>query len=176
MTLPLNFMAVHALPNNPSRGILSAGTFVVPCALGRSGIVRRKSEGDGGTPSGIFALRRIYFRPDRVPRPRSQLPVIAIDPGLGWSDDPADPQYNRPVRLPVRTGHESMWRYDHLYDYVIVLGYNDAPPVPGRGSAIFLHLARDGFAPTEGCVAILADAMRRLLPRLTSRTSLVVRS
>jgi L,D-peptidoglycan transpeptidase YkuD (ErfK/YbiS/YcfS/YnhG family) len=111
-----------------------------------------------------------------VPRPSTGLRVRPLDPGLGWCDDPADPLYNRAVRLPRGGRHEGMWRDDHLYDYVVVLGYNDRPPLRPFGSAIFLHLARDGYQPTEGCVAISLGAMRRLLPRLGPTSRLTVSS
>jgi len=131
------------------------------CALGRSGVRADKREGDGATPVGTFPLRRLLYRPDRWAPPRTGLPIAAIDPGDGWCDDPTDPAYNRPVRLPCAASHEMMWRDDGLYDVVVVLGHNDAPPVPGLGSAIFLHVARPAWEPTEGCVALaLADLLR----------------
>lgn len=130
----------------------------VRCALGRSGIVSDKREGDGGTPVGCFPLRQVLFRPDRVSPPLSSLPVRPIDPADGWCDDPADAAYNRPVRLPYPASHERMWRDDWLYDLVIVVGHNDAPVVPGLGSAIFVHVAKADYPPTAGCVALaLAD-------------------
>lgn len=154
---------------------MTAGGLCLPCALGRSGVTRVKREGDGATPLGRFALRRLYYRADRVaPPPRTGLPASPITPDLGWSDEPADPLYNRAVRLPRRFGHERMWRDDHLYDYVVVIGHNDAPALRPLGSAIFLHLAREGFTPTEGCVAIARSDMRRLLPRLGRNTTLLV--
>jgi L,D-peptidoglycan transpeptidase YkuD (ErfK/YbiS/YcfS/YnhG family) len=133
-------------------------------ALGRSGVSATKREGDGATPVGEFLLREVWYRPDRVPLPRTGLPFrpIAIDDG--WSDDPADPAYNRPVKLPHKHGHERLWREDGLYDVVVPLGYNDDPPVPGLGSAIFLHCARPDWGPTEGCVAVARDALITLLP------------
>lgn len=156
--------------------MLHAGSLAIACALGRGGLTRRKREGDGATPIGSFVLRQLYFRADRVPRPRTDLPAQSINPVFGWSDDPADPLYNRAIRLPRRTRHERMWRDDHLYDYVVVLGYNDRPALRPRGSAIFLHLARTGYEPTEGCIAIAPDDMRRLLPRLAPEARLEVRS
>ncbi len=129
-----------------------------------------KREGDGASPAGEFPLRKLYFRPDRAPIPRTGLPIEAITPDLGWCDDPRSGSYNRPVILPFAGSHERMWRGDRLYDLVIVIGCNDSPPRKGAGSAIFLHLARDGFAPTEGCVALRRDDMIRLLPRLGRET------
>ncbi|MEQ8709516.1 MAG: L,D-transpeptidase family protein [Rhodospirillales bacterium] len=131
-----------------------AGSFA--CALGRGGVTTAKKEGDGATPAGIWPLRRLLVRTDRI-APQdivTGLPVVPIDRQDGWCDDPVHAAYNRPVRLPFAAGHEVMWRDDHLYDLVVVLGHNDAPSVPGCGSAIFMHLARPDYGPTEGCVAL----------------------
>ena len=142
----------------------------VRCALGRGGVraAADKREGDGATPLGVWPLRRVMYRPDRLEAPVSRLPLQALKPDDGWCDDPADARYNRPVRLPFAAGCEPMWRPDPLYDLVVVLGHNDDPPVPGLGSAIFLHLARDGYGPTEGCVALdranLLEVVRRAEP------------
>jgi len=126
------------------------------CALGRAGVVEaaRKHEGDGGTPTGLLPLRRLYFRADRGPIPPCALARVPIGPDDLWCDDPAHRDYNRLVRRPFDARHEVLWRDDALYDIVAELGWNDAPVLPGRGSAIFLHLARADYAPTEGCVAL----------------------
>lgn len=133
------------------------------CALGKGGIVRDKREGDGCTPVGTFPLRRVLYRPDRLQTPRTGLPVQALAPDDGWCDDPADPAYNRPVALPYPASHEKLWRADAVYDVIVILGHNDAPPVPGRGSAIFMHVARPGFTGTEGCVALALDDLLAVL-------------
>ena len=125
------------------------------CALGRGGVRLDKREGDGATPVGSFALRRVHYRADRLAAaPLTALPLQPIQPNDGWCDDPAHPDYNRPVALPHPARTEVMWRDDGLYDVVCALGYNDDPPVAGLGSAIFLHVARPTWAPTEGCVAL----------------------
>lgn len=135
----------------------------VRCALGRAGLRADKREGDGGTPVGRFPLRRVFYRPDRVPLPATGLPVSPIDPDFGWCDDPADPAYNQPVRLPFAASHERLWRSDRLYDLLAVIGYNDDPVMPGLGSAIFLHVAEAGFKPTAGCVALAPEDLAELL-------------
>lgn len=135
----------------------------MPCALGRAGIVRRKREGDGGTPAGRFRVLAILYRPDRIRRPRTSLPVRPIRRQDGWCDDPGSRLYNRPVTLPHPAHHERIWREDRLYDVVVDLASNRRPAVPGRGSAIFLHVARPGFGPTEGCVAVRRDVIGRLV-------------
>ncbi|WP_439817334.1 L,D-transpeptidase family protein [Zavarzinia sp. CC-PAN008] len=139
----------------------AAGRF--RCAIGRGGFVVDKREGDGGTPVGTFALRRLCYRADRLAMPSTRLEVRAIRPDDGWCDDPASPAYNRPVRLPFAASHEEMWRDDHVYDLVVVLGHNDDPPVPGAGSAIFMHLARADYAPTAGCVALALPDLLQVL-------------
>lgn len=138
-------------------GLATWGSWRMRCALGRSGISAQKREGDGATPVGVFAMRRLLFRPDRESRPATGLPSAAILPEDGWCDTPGDRAYNRPVHLPYPASAELLWREDHLYDLLVVLGYNDDPVVPGHGSAIFLHLAAPDFAPTAGCVALGRD-------------------
>jgi len=152
---------------------LTLGDLVLPCVIGRSGAVpaAAKREGDGATPLGQWPVRGVLLRPDRMaPDCLPAVPWRWIRPGDGWSDDPADPAYNRPVRLPRGTSAETLWRADAAYDAVIVLGHNDAPPVPGHGSAIFFHqwvLDDDGRPKaTEGCVAVAPEAMRTILPML----------
>lgn len=137
----------------------------IRAALGRGGTATAaaKREGDGITPSGRYRLRWVYYRADREAAPRTLLPVRAIDPGDGWCDAPDDPLYNRPVRLPYPASCEHLWRNDGLYDLIVVLGHNDAPVVAGAGSAIFLHVARPDYAPTEGCVALAVADLRALL-------------
>jgi L,D-peptidoglycan transpeptidase YkuD (ErfK/YbiS/YcfS/YnhG family) len=133
------------------------------CALGRGGVSTDKREGDGATPAGRMKLRRVFYRPDRLARPLVQLPVQALMPDDGWCDDPASPDYNTLVRLPHPARHERLWLEHHVYDVIVALGWNDDPVIPGRGSAIFLHVAAPGFTPTEGCVALaLADLLEVL--------------
>lgn len=149
-------------PSGP-HGALRWKNRVVPCALGRAGVTAKKREGDGATPAGRFPLRRVLYRADRICPPRTALPVAPIAPEDGWCDDPNHPHYNRQVRLPFDGGYEPLWRDDHAYDVIVILGHNDSPPRPGAGSAIFLHVARPAYAPTQGCVALaLADLLQLL--------------
>jgi L,D-peptidoglycan transpeptidase YkuD (ErfK/YbiS/YcfS/YnhG family) len=137
----------------------------VRCALGPAGVIPAadKREGDGASPAGVWPIRRVLYRPDRGPPPVTALPVAPIAPDDGWCDAPEDPGYNRAVKLPYPASAEAMWRDDHLYDLVVVLGYNDDLPTPGLGSAIFLHLAKPDYAPTHGCVAVARADLERLL-------------
>ena len=136
---------------------------VFRAALGRGGIRQDKHEGDGATPSGALPLRRVLYRADRTPRPDCAVAVEPLAPDDGWCDDPAHPDYNRMIRLPHPARHEALWRDDGVYDIIGVLGWNDQPAVRDRGSAIFLHIARPDFAPTEGCVALALPDLRHLL-------------
>ncbi|MGX9966355.1 L,D-transpeptidase family protein [Roseomonas sp. F4] len=140
---------------------------VLRCALGKGGVVpaTRKQEGDGATPAARMPLRRVFYRADRGPAPVCAVPVEPLDPADGWCDDPGDRAYNRPVRLPFGGRHEALWRADAVYDVIGVLGWNDDPVERGRGSAIFLHLARTDFSPTEGCVALELRDLRAVLAR-----------
>lgn len=171
-------MAVRARPGTLAQGLLRLGPAVLPCALGRGGISGMKREGDGATPLGRLSVLSGYFREgqSRDMRPLgSAVPMRAIGAGLGWCDAAGDRNYNRPVSLPCRASHERMQRDDRLYDVVLVLDWNVRPRRQGRGSAIFLHLARPGFAPTEGCIAVSRAAMRRLLAVLRPGAAILVR-
>lgn len=138
---------------------------LVRCALGRSGVIAAadKREGDGASPVGAWPIRRLLYRPDRDPPPASAIPAEPIAPDDGWCDASGDVAYNRPVKRPYPASSEAMWRADGLYDLVLVLGHNDSPPVAGMGSAIFLHLAKPGYPPTEGCVALNRPDLEALL-------------
>ena len=144
-------------------GVLTFGGLRLRPALGRAGVRTHKQEGDGATPAGLLPLRRVLYRADRVARPRAAVPAMPLAPHDGWCDDPAHADYNRPVRLPHDGRHEELWRADAVYDLIGVLGWNDAPVVRGMGSAIFLHVARPDFAPTEGCVALALPDLQGLL-------------
>lgn len=148
-----------------SDGWMSIGGRETRCALGPAGVVAAadKREGDGATPLGVWPLRRVLYRPDRGGPPRTRLPADALGEADGWCDAPGDPAYNRPVALPYPASAEHLWRDDAVYDLLVVLGHNDDPPVPDRGSAIFLHLARPDYPPTQGCVALARPDLEALL-------------
>ena len=165
---------IHAAAGHRTRGWLAFGGFIIPVSLGRGGIKANKREGDGGTPRGTFQPRRLWWRADRYRRPRTFLPVRAIGPQDGWCEDPAHRHYNKPVRLDRDRIGDRLLRDDHLYDFVIELDHNTRPRVAGRGSAVFLHLARTNFAPTAGCVAMTRTAMLRLLARLGPDTRILI--
>lgn len=159
-----------------ARRLLTASGAAWPCAIGRGGAVPEadKREGDGATPLGQWPVRGALLRPGCGIGPPTALPWRWLRPWDGWSDAPADPAYNRPVQHPHPGSAEQLWRTDTVYDVIIVLGHNDSPPAPGRGSAIFWHLARPDFQPTEGCVAIARAAMAEILPHLHPGMTLAI--
>lgn len=162
------------MAGNRQRGWLTASGLAVPVALGRGGILANKIEGDGGTPRGVFHPRQVWFRADRLPRPATHLPVRVIRPDDAWCENPDDRNYNRPVQLSGDASADRLRRDDHLYDMIIEIDHNSVPRIVNRGSAVFLHLARDGFAPTAGCVAMTRGALLRLLTRLAPETRIVI--
>jgi L,D-peptidoglycan transpeptidase YkuD (ErfK/YbiS/YcfS/YnhG family) len=166
--------AVRVLSGRGTRGSVGMGLLAFPCALGRSGCRTLKREGDGATPRGTWIARAVYYRPDRVLRPRTGLPVRPLRPHDGWCDAPGDANYNRPVRHPYPASAERLWRTDALYDLIVVLDYNERPRVQGRGSAIFLHVARPGYQPTEGCIALARPHLLRLVARLGRASAIAV--
>ena len=173
--LTLRTMRVARRSGAPTQGWLAAGALRVAVALGRSGMRTDKREGDGATPRGRFRPLRVWWRSDRGLRPRTLLPVRRIRPGDAWCEDPADRRYNRPIRLTAGSPGDRLWRADNLYDLVIELDHNARPRVAGRGSAVFIHVARPGLAPTAGCVALPAPVLRRLLARTGRKTRIEIR-
>jgi L,D-peptidoglycan transpeptidase YkuD (ErfK/YbiS/YcfS/YnhG family) len=170
----LRRLAVRRKPGEPARGILHAGPLTLPAALGRGGIKANKREGDGATPRGAFRLKRLWWRADRHPRPSTLLPVRRITGADGWCEDPADRRYNLPLALPPGSKADRLKREDRLYDFIVEIDHNTRPRIAGRGSAVFVHVARPEFAPTAGCVALTMPALRRLLARLGPRTKIMV--
>ena len=179
-------LVTKAPGSNRSAARLHAGPLVLRCAIGAAGVRRDKREGDHATPAGSWRLLSGFYRPEKATPKPPRLPMRPLCKNLGWCDDPASPRYNQLIVRPFARSHEALWREDRLYDIVIVLDYNISPRRKQRGSAIFIHCARrksaardgfggDGFAPTEGCVALRYEDLRRLLPRLSSRTVLTIR-
>jgi L,D-peptidoglycan transpeptidase YkuD (ErfK/YbiS/YcfS/YnhG family) len=167
-------LIVRTLSSLAKSGRLQYGWLIWPCAMGRSGTTIRKREGDGATPRGIFPLRQILYRPDKRRFVSTCVPVKRIQRDSGWCDAPANGNYNRPGKHPYRASAERLWRSDDLYDVIVVLGHNDRPRVRGAGSAIFLHVARDGLGPTEGCVALAKPHLVRLLKVLRPGTRIAI--
>ncbi len=152
---------MEALVHADGRLVFKGQTF--RCALGKGGTRADKQEGDGATPIALLPLRRVLYRADRVAIPSCTTPKEALAPEDAWCDDLTHRDYNTRVRLPHTARHEELWRRDEVYDLIAILGWNDDPVVRRRGSAIFLHVARPDYAPTEGCVALALPDLRKVL-------------
>jgi len=150
------------------RGTLTGPDFKVNCALGKNGSIaaKDKTEGDAKTPLGTYPFRRIYYRADRIPKPSCFLPSTVIESDMGWCDDIDDPAYNLPVILPYKAGAESLYRDNNVYNIVVTIGHNDNPVTKGKGSAIFIHIARDDFSYTMGCIALKYKDLISFLEKL----------
>lgn len=174
--ISLSVIHVRRRPNLRSQGWLTAGNRVFRAALGRSGIKASKREGDGATPSGRFHPVRLWWRADRLIRPRVFLPVRRIEPDDAWCEDPRDRRYNKPFRRSANEPGDRLRRTDGLYDLIVEIDHNTRPRVAGRGSAIFIHVARQGFASTAGCIALTRNELFRLLLQLSRKTRIVIHS
>jgi L,D-peptidoglycan transpeptidase YkuD (ErfK/YbiS/YcfS/YnhG family) len=174
--ISLGTIQVNRRPGRRSQGLLRAGSLVLGVALGRTGVRVNKREGDGGTPRGRFRPVRLWWRADRLPRPRTSLPLRRIGRADAWCEDPNDRRYNRPFVRSANEPGDRLWRADSLYDLFIEIDHNTRPRVAGRGSAVFIHVARPGFAPTAGCVALRLQDLRRLCNRLTPKTRILIHS
>jgi L,D-peptidoglycan transpeptidase YkuD (ErfK/YbiS/YcfS/YnhG family) len=152
---------MEAIVHPDGRFVFAGQTY--RCALGRAGVSTHKLEGDHATPAGVMPLRQVLYRADRVPTPRCAVPCEPISPDDGWCDESRHPAYNTRIRLPFPARHEFLWHEDNIYDVVGVLGWNETPIRPGRGSAIFLHVARLDLSPTAGCVALPVDTLLKVL-------------
>jgi L,D-peptidoglycan transpeptidase YkuD (ErfK/YbiS/YcfS/YnhG family) len=174
MHYTLRHILVRRRPGQKSQGLFCFAGKTHVCALGKGGIKALKREGDGATPLGSMRLVGGWYRPDHVHLRSAPLMLSRIGERSGWCDAVHDRNYNRPVNLPYPASHEVMERPDHLYDLVVVLDFNLRPRRRGGGSAIFLHAARTGLTPTEGCVALPLPVLKRMLPHLSDRTVLTV--
>jgi L,D-peptidoglycan transpeptidase YkuD (ErfK/YbiS/YcfS/YnhG family) len=171
------FIRIHARPGRHSQGWLFPGSRAFspsPVALGRAGIKASKHEGDGGTPAGRFHPVRLWWRADRLPRPRTLLPVRRIGRDDAWCEDPLDRRYNKAFRRSANEPGDRLRRDDGLYDLIIEIDHNTRPRVAGRGSAVFIHVAREGFSPTAGCVGLRRNELLQLLRFLSPKTRIII--
>lgn len=155
-------------------GWVKAGGRRLKCALGRGGIQADKREGDGVTPTGLWYPEAVLYRSGYIMPPKTRMPVLPLFRNDGWCDAPFDLAYNQPVRLPFRASAEHLWRDDGVYDLIVVLDHNRHPTRPYHGSAIFMHICRSGFEPTEGCVALPVKDFRWLISRMTPQTTIQI--
>jgi len=161
-------------PGNRRQGWLSAGGQYTKVAIGRSGIKANKREGDGATPAGRYRLVRLWWRPGHIPRPRTLLPVRPIGVLDGWCEDPSDRRYNRAIRISPNQPGDRLWRSDALYDLVIEMDHNQRPRISGRGSAVFIHVARSDFGPTAGCISLPINRLKQFIARLGPKTTITI--
>jgi L,D-peptidoglycan transpeptidase YkuD (ErfK/YbiS/YcfS/YnhG family) len=140
------------------------------CSIGKAGIKNKMKEGDNITPKGIFKLIKVYYRADKIKRIETPLKKIKIKKNMGWCDDPKSRYYNREVKIPNKFSHERLYRNDNIYDLVILLSYNVRPIIKGKGSAIFMHVAKNKYLPTEGCIALKKTHLIKILKQINSKT------
>ena len=165
--------------NSPIIQVLSTDTLTFKgcyyrCAVGRGGMSIDKLEGDGCTPTGRFPLRKVLYRPDRMKKPETELIVHALKPTDAWCDDPSDKTYNQLVSLPFPASHEKLWRNSRIYNLIVVMGHNDNPAVPKKGSAIFMHIAKPNYAPTEGCIALQRKDLLDIVQKCRATTDIII--
>lgn len=172
----LSAIHVHVRPRLHTQAWLVAGQRAIRAALGRAGVKAAKREGDDATPAGRFHPVRLWWRADRLPRPRTLLPVRRIAADDAWCEDPKDRRYNRPFRRSANEPGDRLKRTDGLYDLIVEIDHNTRPRVAGHGSAVFIHVARSGFGPTAGCVALARSDLQRLVSRLSCKTRIIVHS
>ena len=170
----LSAIHVHVRPRLRAQAWLGADRRAIRPALGRASVKAAKREGDGATPAGQFHPVRLWWRADRLPRPRTLLPVRRITVDDAWCEDPADRRYNRPFPRSANEPGDRLKRADGLYDLIVEVDHNTRPRVVGHGSAVFIHVARPGFAPTAGCIALSRGDLQRLLRRLSPKTRIIV--
>ena len=148
--------------------------YRIKCSIGKRGIKKKRTEGDKSTPKGIFKIKYLLYRKDRLSGIRTKLKKYSIKKNMGWCDDVNSKKYNKLIILPSNLKHEKLYIKDHIYDLVIVINYNMNPIVKNKGSAIFLHIAKKNYSPTKGCVAISKKNMRILLKNLGKKNKIII--
>lgn len=144
------------------------------CTLGEKGLTGDKQEGDLKTPVGSFPLKECWYRADKMEAPETALPLRVIEKDDGWCDDVKSESYNQPVKLPFEPSHEELWRDDDKYDIIVTLGYNDNPFKPGKGSAIFFHVAAPDWSPTQGCVGLTKQDLLTVLSAVDTNSLMCI--
>ena len=155
-------------------GYLKYKDFKFKCALGKSGIGKKREEGDNITPKGVFNIIKIYYRKDRLKKLPSKFTLTEIKKNMGWCDDPKSRKYNQPIKLPTKYNHENLYRKDNTYDLILVLNYNMKPTIKNKGSAIFIHVAKKNYKKTAGCIAIRKFDLIRLIKEIKQNTRVII--
>ena len=151
-------------------GYLKYRDLKFKCALGKSGIGKKKIEGDNITPRGTFNIIKIYYRSDRIKKLSSQFKLIKITKKMGWCDDPNSKKYNQLIKLPTKYSHEILYRMENIYDLILVLNYNMKPRIKNKGSAIFIHVAKKNYKKTAGCIALKKAHLIDLVKEIKKNT------
>ena len=155
-------------------GYLKYKNLKFRCALGKAGIKKKEKEGDNATPKGIFKITRLYYRPDRIKNIITAVKKIKIKKNVGWCDDPNNKFYNKEIKLPNKFSHEKLYRKDNLYDLVLVLNYNTNPIIKNKGSAIFLHITKNSYKKTKGCIALKKKHLIELISQIKKNVKIKI--
>jgi L,D-peptidoglycan transpeptidase YkuD (ErfK/YbiS/YcfS/YnhG family) len=155
-------------------GYLKFKNLKFKCALGKAGVGNKKIEGDNITPKGTFGIVKIYYRSDRIKKIYSRIKLFKINNKMGWCDDPNSKKYNQLIKLPSKYTHEKLYRQDNLYDLVIVLNYNMIPIIKNKGSAIFIHVAKENYKKTAGCIALKKKHLVKLIKNIKNKTKIII--
>ena len=147
--------------------------FKFKCSIGKKGLKSKKKEGDNCTPIGIFKIGKVYYRPDRVKKPKTVLKTKTITKIMGWCDDPYNRNYNKEITLNKKNRGEKLFRKDSIYDILIVIEYNTKKTRPFKGSAIFIHLTKN-YNPTRGCIALKQSDLLILLKIINKKTKIKI--
>ena len=156
-----------------NKDTLLVDDFIFKCSTGKKGLKKSKKEGDKCTPIGLFSLGKIYYRPDRLDRPETNLKIIPIKKNMGWCDDPKSKYYNREISLPSRIKHERLYKKDRSYDLLLVINYNTTKTIPYKGSAIFLHLTSN-YKKTNGCIAVSRKDLYIILKLINKKSKIKI--
>jgi len=155
-------------------GYLKYKNFKYRCALGKGGVNKKIKEGDGITPKGVFKITKIYYRADKIKIIKTNIKKIKITKNMGWCDDPVSRFYNRQIKLPSKFSHEKLYRNDDLYDLIAVINYNTNPVIRNKGSAIFMHISKNSYKKTQGCIALKKKDLIKILTEIKKNTKIKI--
>ena len=147
--------------------------YKVKCAVGKRGIGIKKAEGDLITPKGEYKIKSILYRKDREKKLNSKIKNVILK-NMGWCDDPKSTKYNQLINFPFKYSAEKLYRKDNIYDIIVVIEYNMKPIKKNKGSAIFLHITKQNFKRTEGCVAIKKKDLKKIILKLNKKSKLII--
>ncbi len=162
---------MHILINNK---YLTYNNYKVKCAIGKKGIDFKSKEGDLITPKGIYKIKFILYRKDRIKNIQTKLRKIQIKKNMGWCDDPKSKKYNKLIYSPINYSYEKLYKRENIYDIILVLNYNMNPIKKNKGSAIFIHVAKKNYKKTEGCVAIKKNHLLNIIKNIKAKTKIKI--